>query len=117
GRDARVTLGGAAPMSTLRFYLNDRLIEDAEAQPTTTLLNYLRRHAHLTGTKEGCAEGDCGACTVVVLDAETDPAAPRFRAVNACLMFVPMVQGRRVYTVEGLRQAGQLHPSQAAMVR
>lgn len=103
-------------MSTLRFHLNDRPIEDAEVPPTTTLLNYLRQRAHLTGTKEGCAEGDCGACTVVVLDAETDPAAPRFRAVNACLMFVPMVQGRRVYTIEGLRQNGALHPAQAAMV-
>lgn len=104
-------------MSMLRFHLNDRPIEDAEARPTTTLLEYLRQHAHLTGTKEGCAEGDCGACTVVVLDAEVDAARPRFRAVNACLMFLPMVQGRRVYTVEGLRQAGVDHPAQAAMVR
>jgi xanthine dehydrogenase small subunit len=103
-------------MSTLRFHLNDRLIEDADVPPTTTLLNYLRQRARLTGTKEGCAEGDCGACTVIVLDAEADPAAPRFRAVNSCLMFVPMVQGRRVYTVEGLAQRGQLHPAQAALV-
>lgn len=103
-------------MSTVRFHLNDQLIEDADVSPTTTLLNYLRRHRRLTGTKEGCAEGDCGACTVVMLDAEA-PGGARYRAVNACLMFLPMVQGRRIYTVEGLAQDGVLHPAQAAMVR
>jgi xanthine dehydrogenase small subunit len=100
----------------VRFHLNDRAIEEASAPPTTTLLEYLRRNLHLTGTKEGCAEGDCGACTVVVLDAEA-PGGPRYRAVNACLMFLPMVQGRRVYTVEGLRRAEGWHPAQEALVR
>jgi len=102
---------------TLRFHLNDRLIEDASVRPTTTLLAYLRETLHLTGTKEGCAEGDCGACTVVVLDADA-PGGPRYRAVNACLVLLPMVQGRRVYTVEGLRDpAGAYHPVQEAVVR
>jgi len=101
---------------TLRFHLNDRLIEDERAQPTTTLLEYLREQLHLTGTKEGCAEGDCGACSVVVLDAEA-AGGPTYRAINACLVLLPMVQGRRVYTVEGLRQDGALHPVQEAMVR
>ena len=102
---------------TLRFYLNDRLIEDERAQPTTTLLEYLREQLRLTGTKEGCAEGDCGACSVAILDAEAAGGAS-YRAVNACLVLLPMVQGRRVYTVEGLRQVGgALHPAQDAMVR
>jgi xanthine dehydrogenase small subunit len=102
---------------TLRFFLNDRLIEDERAQPTTTLLEYLREQLHLTGTKEGCAEGDCGACSVAILDAEAAGGAS-YRAVNACLVLLPMVQGRRVYTVEGLRLAGgALHPVQDAMVR
>lgn len=101
---------------TLRFHLNDQPVEDATAPPTTTLLNYLRQHLRLTGTKEGCAEGDCGACTVVILD-EAAPGGPQYRAVNACLMFLPMVQGRRVYTVEALRRAEGWHPAQEALVR
>ncbi len=102
---------------TLRFHLNDRLIEDGRASPTTTLLEYLREQLHLTGTKEGCAEGDCGACSVAVLDPDA-PGGPTYRAVNACLVLLPMVQGRRVYTVEGLRRAdGALHPAQDAIVR
>ena len=102
---------------TLRFHLNDRLIEDPSVGPTTTLLAYLRDNLHLTGTKEGCAEGDCGACTVVILDSDA-PGGPCYRAVNACLLLLPMVQGRRVYTVEGLRDpAGAYHPVQEAVVR
>ena len=101
-------------MDPIRFYLNDALIEDAEVAPTTTLLDYLRRR-RLAGTKEGCAEGDCGACTVAIVDAEA-PGGPRFRAINACLVVLPMVQGRRVYTVEGLRTGEALHPVQAALV-
>jgi len=108
---------------TLRFHVNDRLIGlnfligDERARPTTTLLEYLREHLHLTGTKEGCAEGDCGACTVAVLDPDA-PGGPTYRGVNACLVLLPMVQGRRVYTVEGLRDAaGVHHPAQEAVIR
>jgi len=102
---------------TLRFYLNDRLIEDGRVRPTTTLLAYLRENLHLTGTKEGCAEGDCGASTVAVLDPDA-PGGPSYRAINACLLLLPMVQGRRVYTVEGLRDvSGAYHPVQEAVVR
>ena len=102
---------------TLRFHLNDRLIEDDRARPTTTLLEYLRGQLSLTGTKEGCAEGDCGACTVAVLDPDA-PGGATYRAVNACLVLLPMVQGRRVYTVEGLRDAaGVHHPAQEAVIR
>ncbi len=102
---------------TLRFHLNDRLIEDDRARPTTTLLEYLREHMRLTGTKEGCAEGDCGACTVIVLDPDA-PGGASYRAINACLVLLPMVQGRRIYTVEGLRDAaGAYHPAQEAVIR
>jgi xanthine dehydrogenase small subunit len=103
-------------MHALRFYINDRLVEEATVSPTMTLLNYLRQRLDLTGTKEGCAEGDCGACSVVVLDADA-PGGPRYRAINACLMMLPMVQGKRVYTVEALRRAGRYHPVQEALVR
>jgi len=106
----------------LRFWLNDRLIDEAGVPPTTTLLRYLRDHRHLTGTKEGCAEGDCGACSVVILEPRDDGPAT-YRAVNSCLMFLPMLQGKRVYTVEALRDPAPglapnqgHHPVQQAMV-
>ena len=101
----------------VRFHLNDLPISEDVASPTTTLLDYLRGHRRLTGTKEGCAEGDCGACSVAILDPD-GPAGPTYRAVNACLVLLPMVQGRRVYTVEGLRErTGEYHPVQEALVR
>ena len=83
-----------------------------DVPPTRTLLDYLRNDLRLTGTKEGCNEGDCGACTVVV----TGPDGVA-RAVNACIQFVPMVDGLSVTTVEGLSGPdGELHPVQQAMV-
>ncbi len=105
----------------IQFWLNDRRIETDAVPGTTTLLRYLRDHLHLTGTKEGCAEGDCGACTVVILE-ERPGASPTFRAVNSCLVFLPMLQGKRVYTVEGLRDRSTegeqaYHPAQLALVR
>ncbi len=101
-------------MHRIRFVLNDRPVELEGVAPTTTLLRWLRDHAHLTGTKEGCAEGDCGACTVAVLE-EAPSGEQTWRAVNACLVLLPMVQGKRLYTVEGLRTNGEHHPAQTAM--
>ncbi|XXF79623.1 xanthine dehydrogenase small subunit [Myxococcaceae bacterium GXIMD 01537] len=103
-------------MDRLRFFLNDRPVEETGLSPTTTLLRYLRDRAHLTGTKEGCAEGDCGACTVAVIeqDGQGDPA---LRAINACLLLLPMVQGKRVYTVEALKERGEYHAVQRTLAR
>jgi xanthine dehydrogenase small subunit len=101
-------------MDALRFCLNDRWIELKGVSPTTTLLRYLRDHAHLSGTKEGCAEGDCGACTVAVIEHDSEGRA-HFRAVNSCLLLLPMVQGKRVYTVEALKRDGVYHPVQQAL--
>lgn len=111
------------PSDTIHFWLNDVLIEESAVDGTTTLLRYLREHRGLPGTKEGCAEGDCGACTVAVIERRDDGDAT-FRAVNSCLMMLPMLQGKRVYTVEALRDRGQsmadsasgYHPAQRAMV-
>ena len=100
----------------VRLLLNGTLVEADGLSPQTTLLEYLRERAHLTGTKEGCAEGDCGACTVVLAERRGDGALS-YRPINACLRFLPTVDGRAVYTVESLKDAdGALHPVQQAMV-
>jgi xanthine dehydrogenase small subunit len=99
----------------IRFYLNDAEVIVENASPSTTLLNFLRQERRLTGTKEGCAEGDCGACTVVVLDRD-EQSRPLYRAVNSCLLLVGSLAGHRLYTVEGISDGGALHPVQQAMV-
>ena len=92
----------------IKFSLNDRPVELGDVAPTLTLLRYLRDRAGLSGTKEGCAEGDCGACTVAVLENDRS-GERRYRSVNSCLLLLPMVQNKHVYTVEGLKQAGAPH--------
>jgi xanthine dehydrogenase small subunit len=103
-------------MSEIRFWLNDTLVEVKGVAPTTTVLNYLRDSALLTGTKEGCAEGDCGACTVAILD-EGASDGPSWRSINSCLVLLPMVHGRRLVTVEGLKTHQGYHPVQEAMTQ
>jgi len=90
-----------------------RVVRDEPAH--RSLLTWLRSEG-LTGTEEGCAEGDCGACTVVVAERD-QKGATTWRAINACIALLPSMAGREVWTVEGLREAyGDLHPVQAAMV-
>jgi xanthine dehydrogenase small subunit len=99
----------------LTFLLNGETATVRDIAPATTLLAWLRRAKRLAGTKEGCAEGDCGACTVVVASLEGGRVA--YRAVNACLLFLPMLEGKLVLTVEALAgPGGELHPVQQAMV-
>jgi xanthine dehydrogenase small subunit len=95
----------------IRFLLDGAVIEADEPDPTVTLLDYLRYTLRRTGTKEGCAEGDCGACTVLVGDLDGD--AVRWRAVNACILFLPMLDGKALRTVESL---GGNHPVQRELV-
>ena len=99
-------------MSEVAFLLNGTPVRVAGHPPTRTLLDWLRDTRGLTGTKEGCNEGDCGACTVIVTGA--DGVA---RALNACILFLPQIAGQAVRTVEGLAAPdGTLHPVQAAMI-
>ena len=107
----------AAPAS-LDLIVNGRAVSTAGVAPTTTLLAWLRANG-LTGSKEGCAEGDCGACSVALVDRDAQ-GKPTYRAFNSCIALVPMFAGREIVTVEGLAKCGadrkQLHPVQAAMV-
>ncbi|MBD9490118.1 xanthine dehydrogenase small subunit [Ensifer sp. T173] len=100
---------------SIRFILNDSEVALSDVAPTATLLDYLRLERRLTGTKEGCAEGDCGACTVLVgrLAGETLV----YESVNACIRFVGSLHATHVVTVEHLAaRDGTLHPVQQAMV-
>ena len=99
----------------VRFLLGHEPRELRRLDPNLTVLNYLREVERRTGTKEGCAEGDCGACTVVL--GELEGARIRYRAVNACILFAPQLDGKQLITVEHLRRPdGSLHPVQQAMV-
>ena len=94
----------------ITFLLNGETVR-AESGATGSLLDWLREGRGLCGTKEGCNEGDCGACTVMVTDADGS------RALNACILFMPQLAGKAVRTVEGIAgPQGQMHPAQEAMV-
>ncbi|MUO80165.1 xanthine dehydrogenase small subunit [Agrobacterium vitis] len=99
----------------IRFLLNDQPVTLDSADPTGTLLDYLRLAKRLTGSKEGCAEGDCGACTVLV--GRLVKGVLRYEAVNACIRFIGSLNASHVVTVEHLAaKDGTLHPVQQAMV-
>jgi len=95
----------------IRFILNGEPVQVTDAGPVDTLLDWLRDRRGLTGTKEACREGDCGACTVMLTNAQGS------RALNACILFLPQIDGSAIRTVEGLAAPdGTLHPAQQAMI-
>ncbi len=98
----------------IQFLLNRELRTEQRLDPNVTVLNYLREHVGKPGTKEGCASGDCGACTVVVGELEGDSI--RYRTLNSCLTFVSALHGKQLITVEDLKHDGKLHSVQQAMV-
>ena len=113
-RGEATALDAASMRDHIAFVVNGELQTLRAVPPSTTLLSYLRRTKRLTGTKEGCAEGDCGACTVVV--GELREGAVHHRAVNACILLLPMLEGRSVVTVEHLQgEDGAPHPVQQAL--
>ena len=98
-------------MTGIAFLLNGTPVRVTGESPTRTLLDFLRETRGLCGTKEGCNEGDCGACTVMVTDEKGS------RALNACILFLPQLHGKAVRTVEGLTgPKGEMHPVQQAMI-
>ena len=99
----------------IKFVLDGQVIEVDEVDPNRTVLQYLREDLLRAGTKEGCAEGDCGACTVVIADIDASGERLRVRAVNSCIQFLPALDGKELLTVESLEQ-DELHPAQTAMI-
>jgi len=99
----------------VRFLLDGEVRTVRDIAPTRTVLQHLREDLGRTGTKEGCAEGDCGACTVVV--AELVGRKLRYRAINSCIQFLPTLDGKALITVESLKRGrdGALHPVQQAL--
>lgn len=102
----------------IQFLVNQALHSEHALDPNMTVLQYLREHLGKTGTKEGCASGDCGACTVVVGELVADESGTdsiRYRSLNSCLTFVSSLHGKQLISVEGLKHQGELHSVQQAM--
>jgi xanthine dehydrogenase small subunit len=110
----------SAASAAVEFVVNGRTVRAPVTRPQTTLLDWLRESG-LAGAKEGCAEGECGACAVALVVPEGTAAASghgrraAFRIVNSCLMFLPMAAGREIVTVEGLAAPGRLADAQQVM--
>jgi len=101
--------------SVIKFVHEDQIIEIENPNSNETLLNYIRTKLKKTGTKEGCAEGGCGACTVVLAELKNNKI--NYKAINSCITFLPMLQGKQLILVEDLvSKDGVLHPVQQAMV-
>ena len=98
----------------LELMINSEVVKVTSAKADTMLLNYLREQKQMTGSKEGCASGDCGACTVVLISLEGDNV--NYRQINACITPIHSLHGKQVVTVEHLKQGNQLHPVQQIVV-
>ncbi len=97
----------------IAFLLNGERIEVADAAPSMTVLDFLRTRQRLTGTKEGCAEGDCGACTIAI--GRQESGAARWQVANSCILLLSQIDGSEVKTVEGLAGPSGLHPVQTVL--
>ena len=100
--------------ATFDFSLNGQNVRVENLSPNTTLLEFLRATGR-TGTKEGCAEGDCGACSVAMVENDAN-GKPTYRAINSCLIPICLLAGREVISVEGVACGAKLHPVQQKMV-
>ncbi|WP_019028605.1 xanthine dehydrogenase small subunit [Colwellia piezophila] len=103
--------------NTIKFLLNNELVEITNLDPNTTVLQYLREEQFKSGTKEGCASGDCGACTVVLaeLDSEHNDQL-KYKSINSCITFVGNLHGKQLITVEDLKDGAKLHHAQQTLV-
>ena len=100
----------------IEFIFNNKIIRILNPDPNETILNFIRVNLKKTGTKEGCAEGGCGACTIVL--GELVDNNIKYKAINACIAFLPTLNRKQLILVEDLISAdGKLHPVQNAMVK
>ena len=101
--------------NAIKFVWNNKIFKIDNPDHNETLLNFIRLKIKKTGTKEGCAEGGCGACTVVLAELKKNDLT--YKAINACISFVTILQGKQLIIVEDLLNSkGSLHPVQKAMV-
>jgi xanthine dehydrogenase small subunit len=108
----------SSDLYAVRFVLDGQIHQARGERRTTTVLDYLREKLQRTGTKEGCAEGDCGACVVLVGSPDAGGTRIEWKPVNSCMQMLPSLDGKAVKTIESLKRAdGSLHPAQAAMAR
>ena len=98
----------------VKFIYRNKIVEINNPDPNETILNYIRTKLKKTGTKEGCAEGGCGACTVVLGELKKNNI--NYKAINSCIAFVPSLEGKQLILVEDLISKDELHPVQKAMV-
>ena len=102
--------------NSIKFIFEDKIKEIQNPNPNETILNYVRLKLKKTGTKEGCAEGGCGACTIVIGELKKNNII--YKAINSCIAFVPSLEGKQLLIVEDLiSKNGSLHPVQNAMVK
>ena len=102
--------------NTIEFILNNKIHRISNPDPNETILNFVRLKLKKTGTKEGCAEGGCGACTIVLGELINNNI--QYKAINACIAFLPTINGKQLILVEDLvSEDGKLHPVQNAMVK
>ena len=100
---------------TIQFLLNNKIHKIKNPDPNKTILNYIRDDLKKTGTKEGCAEGGCGACTIVL--GELDKGKINYKSINACISFLPILNGKQLILVEDLANSNRPHIVQEAMVK
>ena len=100
---------------TIQFLLNNKIHKIKNPDPNKTILNYIRDDLKKTGTKEGCAEGGCGACTIVL--GELDKGKMNYKSINACISFLPILNGKQLILVEDLADSNRPHIVQEAMVK
>ena len=97
--------------NSVKFLLNDKILEIKKPDPNQTILNYIRTELKKTGTKEGCSEGGCGACTIVLGELINNKI--KYISINSCISFVPSLNGKQLLIVEDLvSKDGKLHPVQ-----